>query len=114
MRISVSAWALPGTSDQRGGLQAVGQQGPEQESGGWVWLTLLIAIPAMALCCGGPLLLAAAGAALAVGAAWMRGYGGLALLAAAGVLAAIWWARRGAGAGRDRRSQVAWRKGAAR
>ena len=86
-------------------------RGEEPESGGLAWLTLLVAIPAVALCCGGPLLLAAAGGALAAAAAWVQGYGGLALLSAAGVLVALGWARHRASAERGRGSQVAWRKG---
>ncbi len=93
------------------------REGPGQqpESGGLPWWTLLLAIPAVALCCGGPLLLAAVGAGLAAATAWVRGYGGLALLAAAGMLLLLWRARRRADTGHGRRHhpQAAWRKGGA-
>ena len=60
----------------------MGQQGPEPD-GGFAWWAVLLALPEALLCCGGPVLLAAAGAGLAAAAAWVRGFAGLALLAAA-------------------------------
>ena len=79
------------------------RSGSEPESGGFAWLTLLVVIPAVALCCGGPLLFAAIGAGLAAAVAWVQGYGGLALLAAAGMLLLLWRARRRVGAAQRRR-----------
>lgn len=93
----------------------MGRNSPGEESEGsrFAWLVLLLAIPAMTLCCGGPLLLAAGGEALAAAAAWVRGFGGLALLAAAGMLAALWWARQRTSAGPTRWSQIVAHRGGA-
>lgn len=99
---------------QRAGYHVLGIANAEaisEEGSRFGWLAILIAIPAMALCCGGPLLLAAAGAALTAAAAWVWGYGGLALLAAAGGVVALFWVRRRGAVHRTDRSRVTLHRG---
>ncbi len=91
-------------------LRVGGADRASEDGSRFSWLAILIAIPAMALCCGGPVLLAAAGAALTAAAAWVWGYGGLALLAVAGAVMALFWARRRGGVQR-RRSDITLQRG---
>ena len=68
--------------------------GPEHDDGSAAW-GLLIAIPLMLLCCGGPLRVGLLGAG-ALAAFWARGYGYLALahLVLAAAAGALWRSRR--------------------
>ncbi len=70
--------------------------GPGHDGGPADW-GLLIAIPLMLLCCGGPLLVGLVGAG-ALAAFWARGYGYLvlALLVLAAAAVALWRWRRAA------------------
>lgn len=65
----------------------------DRGSAGWA---LYLAIPAMLLCCVGPLVVGALGAS-AFAAFWARGYGylGIALLVLAGAAVALWHRTRG-------------------
>ena len=69
--------------------------GPGHDDGGSAAWGLLIAIPLMLLCCGGPLLVGLLGAG-ALAAFWARGYGylALALLVLAAAAVALWRWRR--------------------
>jgi hypothetical protein len=54
-------------------------------------IAALVVVPAMAVCCGGPLLLATGAGAVFLGAAgsWLAGYGGIALLILAALAAVL-------------------------
>ena len=69
--------------------------GPGRDGGGSAAWGLLIAMPLMLLCCGGPLLAGLLGAG-ALAAFWARGYVylGIALLVLAGAAVALWRSRR--------------------
>lgn len=68
--------------------------GPGHDDGGSAAWGLLIAIPMMLLCCGGPLLAGLLGAGALAGF-WARGYGylGIALLVLAAAAVALWRSR---------------------
>lgn len=83
--------------------------GPGADPTGWLGLgAILLAIPALALCCGGPLLIASLVAGIAAIVGWASGFLwlGLVALVVAGSCFLIWRIRQ-----RRRKGQPAWRSG---